>query len=153
VNALDHVFRHAGGCLVDHPDLPLPSLGLPWRWIATVWPEPATLDGWAALEWQPGDRGWQLPATLMVGDVVEFGTCGLDDDGRPIRGTACRWYGWLHHVAELAAVVVGPYPDAARATRAAQPVVDELRCAQLVSPAQMLANAEDRPAPWRLRGP
>ena len=152
MNALQHVFRSAGGCLVDHPDLPRPGVGVPWRWIATVWPEPASPDGWAALEWQAGERGWQLPTTLMVGDVIEFGTCGVDHDGEPIRGTARRWYGWLERLTELAAIVVGPYPDAPAAARGAQPAVDELRCAQLVSPVEVLRETTHGPEP-RLSGP
>lgn len=147
--ALEQVFRHAGGCLIDHPDLPLPAVGVPWRWIATVWPDAACPDGWAALEWAPGERGWQVPVTVVVGDVVEFGSCALDPGGHPIRRTAHRWYGWLHHFTDVAAVVVGPYPDAAGAARAAQPIIDELRCAQLPSPLDVLIDDAERHEPRR----
>jgi hypothetical protein len=129
--AVEHVFRHAGGELIDRPDLPLPRHGIPWRWTAVVWPDPTRADGWAALEWEPGLRGWQVPATLVLGDVVEFGTVGLDPHDQPLAGTAHRWYGWLADYTPLAAIVVGPYPDAATAERAARPLVDDLRCAQL----------------------
>ena len=61
------VFRYAGGCLIDTPDLATPDAPDAWRWAATVWPDPLAPDQWAALEWGPGERGWLLPATLAQG--------------------------------------------------------------------------------------
>ena len=129
--ALEHVFRHAGGELIDTPDLPLPTRGVPWRWVALVWPDPTRPDGWAALEWDIGVRGWHLPGVLTAGDIIEFGTVGLDPQQRAIGRTAHHWYGWLEHLTPHAAIIVGPYPTATAAQRAAQPTVDQLRCAQL----------------------
>lgn len=130
---VEHVFRHAGGELIDQPDLPLPDVGAPWRWAAIVWPDPSRCDGWAALEWSHGDRGWQLPATLVLGDVIEFGIVGIGQDEHPIANTTARWFGWLSDLTPLAAIVVGPYPDASSAAETARPLVDEVRCSQLLA--------------------
>jgi hypothetical protein len=72
----EHVLRHAGGCLIDTPDQPaLPRQRDTWLWryVAIVWPDTYQPDGWSALLWRTGERGWYLPATLAVGDVLEFG--------------------------------------------------------------------------------
>jgi hypothetical protein len=132
VTGLEHVFRHAGGELIDRPDLPLPRGGHPSVWVATLWLDPLCRDGWRPLVWAPGERGWQLPATLVVGDVVEFGVVALDPNGQPIAGTDSRWFGWLSHATDQALIVVGPYCLPGPAAADAQPVIDEVRCDQLL---------------------
>ena len=94
MNTTEWVFRHAGGCLIETPDLPAPHGFQRRAWIATHWREPGT-GHWQTLAWTPGERGWQLPQTLAVGDVVEFGADTLDTYGQPIHGTMTRWYGRL----------------------------------------------------------
>jgi hypothetical protein len=133
VAALEHVFRHAGGELIDQPDLPATRVGVPWRWTATVWPDPARPDGWGFLEWTAGERGWRLPATLVLGDVIEFGVVELDRNDHPIDATTQRWFGWLAELTPLAAIIVGPYHHAQPAALAARPLIDEIRCAQLLT--------------------
>ncbi len=128
------VFRHAGGCLLDTPDLPVPPARVGWRWAATVWPDPLAGDGWAHLLWPPGERGWQLPFTLAIGDVVEFGITSADPDGQPMRAHTHCWYGWLDHATTLALIVHGPYPTPGSAHCGARPVIDEVRLAQLDPP-------------------
>jgi hypothetical protein len=128
---LEHVFRHAGDELIDHPDLPLPTHGTPWRWVSILWPDPTRHGGWGAIAWQPGERGWRFPAPLALGDVIEFGSIGLDPTGTTYPETDQRWHGWLANVTEHAAIVIGPYPSAWHAVTAAQPFIDEVRCAQL----------------------
>lgn len=130
--AAEHVLRHANGELIDDPSLVHTGRGTPWRWTAIVWPDPTRFDGWGVLEWQRGARGWILPGTLLLGDVIEFGVVGVDPHGQPIPDTAHRWYGWLTRFTRVAAIVTGPYGDALSAYRAAQPLVDEIRCSQLL---------------------
>ena len=64
----EYVFRHAGGCVIDFPDITVehPPPWQPYRWIATVWPDQYRHDGWGVFEWRQGERGWVLPATLAV---------------------------------------------------------------------------------------
>ena len=134
--AVEWVLRHAGGCLLDTPDVAVPEPappGAPWRWVATVWPDRYQPDGWNALEWHPGERGWRLPDTLAVGDIVEVGLSWLHPS-RPNRDRTYRWYGWLAYATPLALVVNGPYPHPGLAARDARNVVDELRLAQLIEP-------------------
>ena len=95
MSATEWVFRHAGGCLIEAPDLaePLtPPSGEPWPWIATVWADPTAGDGWGAHEWERAQRGWWLPSTIAIGDVVEFGITW--PAGAETEATV-RWYGWL----------------------------------------------------------
>ncbi|MEK7423968.1 MAG: hypothetical protein AAB131_09035 [Actinomycetota bacterium] len=136
MTATEYVFRHAGGCLIDFPDLDIHRTvhGAPWRWIATVWPDTLRPGGWAALEWLPGERGWEVPASLAVGDVVEFGVAGFDDAAGSCT-LARRWFGWLTHATDRALVVTGPYATPAKTHAAATPVIDEVRLAQLIGPA------------------
>jgi hypothetical protein len=135
------VFRHAGGCLLDTPDLPVPLVGLGWRWVATVWPDPLTADGWDSFVWAPGERGWQLPLTLAIGDVVEFGITSHDPWGRPLEAHTHRWYGWLDHATDLALIIRGPYPHPRPAVDDARPVIDELRLDQLDPPVEAIIDA------------
>jgi hypothetical protein len=139
--AADWVFRHAGGCLLDTPDLPVPTRGIGWRWVATIWPEPLAADGWDSLLWQPGERGWQLPFTLAIGDILEFGITSHDPWARPIEADTRRWYGWLDHATDYALIVRGPYAHPRRAVDAARPIVDELRLDQLDPPVDALIEA------------
>lgn len=126
------VGRHAGGCLIDlphlEPPLPVPP-GRPWRWIATLWPDPYSDDGWAAHEWHPAERGWYLPGALTVGDIIEVGLTW------PRPGTAlmpaARWYGWLQRITHDAVICIGGYPHPVDAFADARPVIDELRLEQL----------------------
>lgn len=127
------VFRHAGGALIDTPDLPPPpprGHGL-YRWTATLWHDSTHPDRWAALEWVAAPRGWWLPNTLAIGDIVEFGVTWTGALGR--RHTH-RWFGWLERATPLAVIVTGPYPCPEDAEAAARPRVDELRLAQLAPP-------------------
>ena len=133
--ATDHVFRHAAGHLVDFPDIAIdPQAAVaPWRWIATVWPDTLEPGGWARLLWLPGERGWQIPYTLIVGDVIEFGVAWHDACGNGITHDS-RWYGWVTHGTERALVLDGPHADAHQALAAARPTIDEIRLAQLSGP-------------------
>jgi len=79
--------------------------------MATVWPDPEVLGGWARMPWQPDPahgRGWLIPEQLALGDVLEFGAHGPAGDA--------RWYGILDSY-EVAAwlTVQGPYPEPAAA--------------------------------------
>ncbi len=135
----ERVFRHAGGCLIEGPDLPTPPPHTARdvvRWAATLWPDPARPDGWAALEWQPAPRGWWLPGPLAIGDIIEFGTTW------PARRPPVhRWYGWLDHATPYALIVVGPYPHPGDAHDDARPVIDALRLDQLPPPTGTPAGA------------
>lgn len=131
--ASEFVFRHAGGCLIESPDLLAPP-GTPaerWRWAATVWTDQQAPDGWGALEWMPGERGWELPVTTAIGDVVEFGVGWTSSDG---QSECVRWWGWIERCSVRALVVVGPYDHPLHAARDARPVVDEVRLGQLAAP-------------------
>ena len=122
------VFRQAGGCIIDTPDLPVRhGRGIPHRWMVTLWLDPHEPDGWGTVEWQRAERGWELPATLAVGDVIEFGI-GWPD------GPTVRWFGWLANTTTRALIIHGPYPHPADAHTAAQPVIDEVRLEQLAAP-------------------
>ena len=133
----DWVFRHAGGCVVEFPPLQLPATpaGAVLRAsVATLWRDPTVPDGWAVLEWTPGERGWTIPAHLAVGDVVEFRLAAVDtQDGRVLAGWERRWYSWLRYCNELALVVDGAHPDPRAAETAANPTMAELRLRQLPS--------------------
>ncbi len=122
------VFRFAGGCLIDTPDLPAGG----YRWASTLWL--ATPGQWSRLMWVQGERGWMLPNTLMSGDVVEFGVTPLDKHRRPVARDTTLWYGWLQHATDRAIVVHGPYPTPGDALTAARPLIDEVRLAQLMLP-------------------
>ena len=133
----ERVFRHAGGCLIETPDLEVQGLariGEPWRWIASLWLDQYRPDGWAVLEWTPAERGWWLPVTLAIGDVVEFGITWADEP-RGLAGPTARWYGWVDHATDRALVMRGPYPHPIHAVQAARAVVDEIRLDQLDAPA------------------
>ena len=66
--------------------------------------------------------------------MLLFGLAAVDHAGDVRPGWIVRWYGWLRYCNELAAVVVGPYPDAAAAADDAAPTIDELRLGQLSAP-------------------
>jgi hypothetical protein len=138
MTAAQWVFRYAGGCLIDAPDLPVPRAGFGYRWVATLWPDALTGGGWDSLVWTPGERGWQLPVTLAIGDVVEFGITSHDPHGRPIDTCTARWYGWLDHATDYALIIHGPYRHPLLAADAARPVVDELRFDQLDPPIEAI---------------
>lgn len=133
--ATDHVLRHAAGHLVDFPDIAIDPrvVVAPWRWVASVWPDPLEPGGWARQVWAPGERGWQIPYTLIVGDVIEFGIAWYDQSGSEATLDS-RWYGWVTHGTERALVLDGPHPDANAAFAAARPTIDEIRLAQLTGP-------------------
>ena len=126
----DFVFRHAGGCLFETPDLCTPP-GARRCWVATLWHDPS-VGSIARLMWQPGERGWQLPVTLAVGDVIEFGAVIEGNDGQRLSASAC-WYGWLDHATDRALILHGPFQHAAAALDDARPLVDEIRLAQLTA--------------------
>src|SRR4051812_13941435 len=104
LNAVEWVCRYAGGCLIETPDLPAPPSGAGWRWAATLWLDPYAASGWSRLLWTPGERGWRLPATLAIGDVLEFGVAPLDRYGRPISARLSCWFGWLDHATDYALI-------------------------------------------------
>jgi hypothetical protein len=136
VNVGEWVFRHAGGCIIDTPDLTTtePCFETPYRWVATMWPDPRRPDGWGVLEWQVGERGWVIPASLAVGDVIEFGITWADHS-RGIGGPTVRWFGWLDNTTSRALIIHGPYPHPSDAAAAAQALIDEIRLDQLAPPA------------------
>lgn len=133
--AAEWVFRHAGGCLIEVPPLQLPAP--PPRcyltsWVATWWPDAASVSGWSQWRWEQAERGWALPRHLAVGDVLEFGLAIVSMAvGTVVAGCDLRWYGWLRYATDLALVVDGPYVDRASAADAAAPTIAELRFAQL----------------------
>src|ERR1700709_2098373 len=95
----EQVFRHAGGCLIATPDLysppSLPGVmfsGATFRWVATVWRDEFRHDGWGALVRSEGERGWELPRTLAIGDIIEFGLVRYDVYGRPVEQQTVRWW-------------------------------------------------------------
>ena len=138
--ATEWVFRHAGGCLIETPDLRLPPSHTvaSWRWTTTVWRDALALDGWAILEWQPGERGWIIPYTSAVGDIVEFGTGWTCRDG---TAGFERWWGWIQRGGGRALIIVGPYDHPADAEADARAVVDEVRLSQLAAPDLVAAVA------------
>jgi len=133
MNAGEFVFRHAGGCLLETPDLEPRRFDdvENWRWVVTVWADPRAVDGWGVLEWRPGERGWTIPATTAIGDVVEFGAGAIDAVG---ASRFDRWWGWIKRVSHSAIVVVGPFDHPSHAEHAARSTVDELRLGQLDAP-------------------
>lgn len=133
MDASEFVFRHAGGCLIESPDLPAPprTAVQRWRWAATVWIDKQATDGWGALEWMPGERGWELPITTAIGDIVEFGVGWINKNG----AVECvRWWGWIERCSLRALVVTGPYDHPLHAANDARSVVDEVRLSQLAAP-------------------
>jgi hypothetical protein len=131
----EHVLRHAGGCLIDTPDQPaMPRQRDTWLWryVAIVWPDTYQPDGWSALLWRTGERGWYLPATLAVGDVLEFGVAVVAHDLHKVAEH--RWWGWLDHSTDRALIVHGPYTHPDDAHRDARRIIDDVRLAQLAGP-------------------
>ena len=115
METVEWVFRHAGNCLIEVPPLELPTAartGRRWSaWVATLWPDATSHNGWTALAWSKADRGWELPRHLAVGDVLEFGLAAVSAaDGTAVAGWELRWYGWLPTRTDLALVVEGPLP-------------------------------------------
>lgn len=133
MSACEIVLLHAGGCLIETPPIEQPDGRAVevWRWVATLWRDADRPDGWNAHEWQRGERGWWAPATVMWGDVVEFGVCAHD---RRNRHQFARWWGWVQRITPYGLVVVGPYDHPMRAVEAARPILDELRLTQLAAP-------------------
>lgn len=132
MNASEWVFRYAGGCLIEHPDLTIPGqYGWRYSWAVTLWPDPSMAFGWGTLRWSDGERGWDIPVTTAVGDIIEFGAVSYDHAGNELPGQMVRWFGWLSYATERALVVYGPYPTPAAAMDDARPVIDEIRLAQL----------------------
>lgn len=129
----EFVFRHAGGCLIEIPDLEpsRPEDVESWLWVATIWTDRRQHGGWGVLEWRPGERGWIIPATSAIGDVVEFGTGVVDSRGSTRFD---RWWGWLDRIGPRAAVLVGPYSHPSDAEFAARAAVDEIRLGELDPP-------------------
>jgi hypothetical protein len=130
----EHVFRHAAGHVIDVPDISVDTGGAAaWRWVATLWPDSLEPSGWARLLWTPGERGWRIPSTLSVGDVVEFGIAWHHPSGSGAVDSV-RWFGWVTHGTERALVLDGPHCDAEAALAAARPTIDEIRLLQLAGP-------------------
>lgn len=133
MTSTEFVFRHAGGCLLETPDLRPrePADVENWQWVVTLWRDRRCADGWAVLEWRPGERGWELPATTSIGDIVEFGAGVVTADGRT---HVDRWWGWIRRISHRALVVVGPFEHPLFADEDARATVDELRLSQLDAP-------------------
>lgn len=133
MNASEFVFRHAGRCLLESPDLATPRVGdiQNWQWVATLWSDRGAADGWSALVWRTGERGWSIPSTIAMGDVIEFGAGAIDSHGVTRFD---RWWGWIERVSASALVVVGPYDHPVHAEASARSTVDELRLSQLAAP-------------------
>ncbi len=97
-------------------DLPVPILPTARVWVATIWPDPRTAGGWGRQVWEIDPmtgRGWQLPAQLAAGDVLEFGG---DTPNQPVR-----WYGIMDsYIVNEWATVQGPYQHPAAAYEEAQ---------------------------------
>jgi hypothetical protein len=129
------VFRHAGGCIIDAPDMTTieACFETPYRWVATMWPDTRRPDGWGVLEWQVAERGWVIPQSLAVGDVIEFGITWADHP-RGIDGPTVRWFGWLDNTTTRALIIHGPYHHPTNAAAAARPLIDEIRLDQLAPP-------------------
>jgi hypothetical protein len=129
----EFVFRHAGGCLIETPDLELRRDGdvENWAWVATIWTDRRVDGGWGVLEWRPGERGWVIPFTSAIGDVIEFGVGAVDARGHTRFD---RWWGWLDRLGPRAAVLMGPYPHPSDAETAARRAVDEIRLGELDPP-------------------
>jgi hypothetical protein len=136
------VFRHAGGCIIDQPDLPTPTAGFAWRWIATFWPDPLTRTGWGAVTWDPAVRGFVVPGNLAVGDVIEFGIAANDPAGNAVPGVTRHWYGWLDHISDRALIVHGPFDSPAAAHQAARPAIDLVRMNELTGPTPTTLDPE-----------
>ena len=102
-----------------------------WRWATTLWRDQRAADGWATLEWSRGERGWIIPSTSAVGDVIEFGAGWAYRDG---VADFDRWWGWIQRGGDCALIVVGPYRHPALADVDARVVVDEVRLSQLAAP-------------------
>ena len=129
----EFVYRHAGGCLIETPDFEprRPSDVENWTWTATLWRDHRQPDGWAVLEWQPGERGWLLPATTAIGDVIEFGSGTIDSSG---VSRFDRWWGWIKRISPRALVVIGQFDHPMHAEHDAQTTIDEVRLSQLDAP-------------------
>ena len=138
METVEWVFRHAGNCLIEVPPLelpPPPDRATMTAWVATLWPDATSHNGWTALPWVKADRGWEIPRHLAVGDVLEFGLAAVSvTDGTVLPGWEQRWYGWLIYSSPLALVVQGGYPHAPAAADGAAATVAAVRLAQLPSP-------------------
>ena len=134
------VFRHSGGCLIESPDLALPPRHVvsAWQWVTTLWRDPRVADGWATLDWHPGERGWVIPYTSAVGDIVEFGAGWTHRDG---NAEFDRWWGWIQRGGDQALIIVGPYRHPMLAEADARVVIDEVRLSQLAAPDLVTAVA------------
>jgi hypothetical protein len=117
------LFRvHADTVVIDLPLLPSPG---ELAWAATMWADPREEHGWARRAWQPGPHGRGfVPATMELGDVVEFGAAAPSARDPRARsrpsGPRPRWYGYVHAVAPEGLLLRGPYPGPGQAHAAAQ---------------------------------
>ncbi len=105
-----HRLRTPAAVVVDSPLSPTGQ-----RWMATVWTDPGSPGGWGRMLWQPDPahgRGWLVPDSLTLGDVLEFGAHS--------PGGSARWYGILDSYDVAAWLTVqGPYTDPTAAVREA----------------------------------
>lgn len=133
MSAAEFVFRHAGGCLLESPDLdPRHVTDVEnWAWVATIWTDQRRPTGWGVLEWTQVTRGWAIPATTTLGDVIEFGVGALDAAGDTRFD---RWWGWISRLTQRALVVVGPFAHPSDAESDARAAVDVVRIGQLDAP-------------------
>jgi hypothetical protein len=76
-------------------------------WMATVWPDERSPEGWSRMLWCPDEtigRGWVIPDRLALGDVIEFGSVTASRDE--------RWYGLLDSYDVSGWLTLqGPYAD------------------------------------------
>lgn len=100
-----HRLRTVAATLLDHPA----GAGS----VVTLWGDPGHHGEWSRLPWQPAPTGgWNLPARLALGDVVEFGHGHI------------TWWGIVDsYVPEAWLTVQGPYPSPAAAARDADLLV------------------------------
>jgi hypothetical protein len=113
-----HRLRVPAGVLIDSP---LPASAV--AWLGTLWPDDPARGGWARMIWERDrvvGRGWNIPARLAGGDVVEF---GADQSGRVVR-----WYGIVDTYDAVEWLTLqGPYPDPAAAQYDADRRLAEIR--------------------------
>ncbi len=97
-----HRLRTPAAVVIDAPFPFGPS-----TWMATIWPDSQVAAGWSRLLWHPDPglgRGWAIPASLALADIIEFGSHGSPE----------RWYGIVDSYDVAAWLTVqGPYPHPA----------------------------------------
>jgi len=137
--------------------------------VATFWPEPVAVNGWAFVNWErgPHGRGVQIPQVIDLGDVVGFRAvvqpqlpAGPAPGGRPDPAApppnvrVIDWWGYLHAVERGALVLHGPHPTLHAAYAAAQQALAaQVWATDPTSPANGAGQNTAQPSPkdraWR----